>query len=146
MSKTYACFASSSQDDPDIAVWFTPEKHKLFLERAYADVQKLCDDTGHFRPFSISYVLQPDVCTNRNGLEDQLEALAEDDCAGLAANYEWFEDPPPPPDDDKQHVRIDFSKFVCDDKHFWFVVREKYSEVEYQTDYFAWADLPEGIL
>lgn len=133
--QTYVCVAGGCENDEDVVVWFTPENHIALLNQAEAAADHL-KHTKSF--FSVSFVLWPDAVCCYSTAE---EALGEE----WGGDRTWERTDALPPADDELHVRIDFSKLCCDDKHFWFVVRCKYSDAEYQTDYFAWDDLPSCV-
>ena len=134
--QTFVCVAGGCENDEDVVVWFTPEHHASLLKAAKgaAVVAQLFSKSF----FSVSFILQPDAVCSYSAFE---EALGEE----WSGDREWVLSDAKPPTDADLHVRIDFSKLCCDAKHFWLVVRAKYSDAEYQTDYFAWDDLPSCV-
>lgn len=126
----------ANKHDTNVVIWFKPEDHKGTLRALRAAVDKVKDTPGFF---SLDLYVQPNCVTN-------LEALPDYDNEDFECDSTWTqEDAETPPPAEKHLINIDGSILKADDRCFWFVVWNK-ADAEFQSDYFAWANLPEGIL
>lgn len=135
-----ACVCGSTHNDTDVAVWLN-----LAAKSTKEDLRNLRNavhavkDAQSF--FSVDLYRGPDAVTTTAALPQKFF-----DPDTFASHGDWQAvHEGPPPESAGMDIAENGALLKGDDAHFWFVVWTK-GDDEYQTEYFAWADLPQGVL